>query len=198
MKIQFTILLLLVAGALNSQATPAAPITDETALTITDEGTPTPPGANGEATQALTGDVGVWDFVRMIFILAVVVGLVYAFIYFMKKAGKIGNPTLEGVQILGSQILTGNRVLYVVDVAGEVLLLGAGDASITLIKEITDPEVKDALRRQSSKVQETASTGFSQFLQKFMKTTLKTPLSADSEKTSVDFLKKQRERLKKM
>ena len=203
MKIRFFLLFLLcllflvLGGVLTAQGGPApTAVLDETSLTISDDGAEV--GTGTQTPVAVAGDVGIWDFVRMLFILGVVVGLIYVFLYFMKKAGKIGSNSLEGIQILGTQMISGSRALYVVDVAGEVLLLGAGDASITLIKEITDPEVRDALRLQASKQQETAKTGFNQILQKFMKNNQMPLLSADSEKTSVDFLKKQRERLKKL
>lgn len=184
---------------LGAQAGAAAPAPEaETSLVITPEDAgESPQGTPGE----LQTGVGVWDVIRMILILGIVVALVYAFLYFMKKASKIGTTSLEGVKVLGSQVLTGNRVLYVVDVAGEVLLLGAGDASVTLIKEITDPEVRDSLRLQASR-QQTTSLTFQEILKRF--TPLKGSdgkegtLSADSGKSSVDFLKKQRERLKKL
>ena len=80
------------------------------------------------------------------------IGLVVALAYFTSRllGEKFARRSANGpVRLLASLPLGANRGIYVVDIAGKVLVVGAADHSVTLLQEVTDPAVGDALRAES-------------------------------------------------
>jgi len=78
--------------------------------------------------------------------------LVIALAYFASRflGQKIGRFAATGDnKVLLSLPLGANRGIYVVEVAGKVLILGVTDHSVNLLQEITDPAVLEKLRAAS-------------------------------------------------
>lgn len=87
--------------------------------------------------------------VRAFFVLALVLGLAYLFLRFLRKiSGQEGGES-SAIKIMASQTLKGQAGLYIVEIAHKVYILGVAD-TVNLISEITDKEVVDELRLQSS------------------------------------------------
>jgi flagellar protein FliO/FliZ len=135
--------------------------------------------------------VSTWDFVRMLLILAAVVGVIYLLFYLLKRGFRRQLPQNDLIRVLGSRSLAGNRALHLVAMGRSVYLVGAAESGISLIAEIKDQETLDQIRLDTSQV--LPPQGFAQFFQTLWKGG-KRNLSGDS----LDFMKKQRQRLQKM
>jgi flagellar protein FliO/FliZ len=135
----------------------------------------------------------------LLLIFAAVIGVIYLLYKLLRKAGapKIGETRL--LKVLSSQSLGGNRSLHLVEVGNAVYLVGAGESAVSLVAEITEKETLDNIRLQASV--ETGVGGRRSFADlmggMFGRGGGKTA-STGLHPLSTEFLKKQRERLKKM
>ncbi len=195
-----TILVLGSAGIGFAQTAPElAPLPDEKTLTITDTGAGAADAAN-PAANAAPADITVWDFVKMFVILALVIGMILGFLWFMKRLSGQGPGTDAPIKVLHTHVLGGNRTLQVVEVGNEILLIGTGDGGIHLVKDLTDTEAGDSFRLAASQGKPLAARNrFSDLLGNLMGVKPKIrPDVGEPVENSSDFLKKQRERLKKL
>jgi flagellar protein FliO/FliZ len=180
--------LLLAPLVLPAQAKPAAPAPQgEEALVI-------PGGETAREAAAPTGPlVSTWDFVRMLIILAGVVGVIYLLFYLLKRGFRRQLPQNDLIRVLGSRTLSGNRALHLVELGRSVFLVGAAESGISLISEIKDQETLDRLRIESAETVRTPQ-GFASFFQNLWKSGGKASLRGDS----LNLMKQQRRRLQKM
>ena len=179
------------AGPASRGSTPGGVVTREAA----EEALVIPGGDSPEApaSPAPSGPlVSSWDFVRMLLILAAVVGVIYLLFHLLKRGFRRQLPQNDLIRILGSRSLSGNRALHLVAMGRSVYLVGAAESGISLIAEIKDQETLDQIRLESSQV--LPPQGFAQFFQSLWKGGGKRNLSGDS----LEFMKKQRQRLQKM
>jgi flagellar protein FliO/FliZ len=139
--------------------------------------------------------VSSWDFVRMLIILAAVVGVIYLIFHFLKRGLRRQLPDTEIIKLLGTRNLAGNRSLHVVELGKSVFLLGAAEGGITLISEVKDQETLDTLRLERSRTLVPAQ-GFGQFFQSILKSGRSAGVGV--QRSTVDFMKQQRQRLNKM
>ena len=154
---------------------------------------------------------GFWILLRVVLVLALVCAGIYTVVYILKKSTKInaGNdPYLKNVALLP---LSPNKSVRIITAGSQAFVIGVTEQAITLISEITDRELIDAMNLESDKSSSVPIGSFasviSSFLPKKVRETLvpehKTdvPVSSGEESTSAlattDFLKKQRERLTK-
>ncbi len=132
------------ADAATSEGEPV----DERSLTFGDDAED-----NEDSAGAQPGSInsfGVWDFVRMIIVLGIVIAIIYVVFYLLKRAsgGRFENSPM--IRVLGSHGLPANKALHLVEVGRQVFLIGVGDDSITLVSEISDQESLDELRLKAS------------------------------------------------
>ena len=83
------------------------------------------------------------DVVKTILPLFLIVGLLYGVLYFVKKYGVSlkGNKSCPvSINVLSSQMIMPKKFISVIKVDDKFLLLGISDHSITLLKEIDQPE----------------------------------------------------------
>jgi len=96
--------------------------------------------------------ITLWNLLRWIISLAAVIGLIYVVMYLLKK-GWIQNRRPAGTQgtfnILGHMSIGPKRMLYLVEVANRVLVLGVTEAGINTLSEITDKETVLALKKEA-------------------------------------------------
>lgn len=172
----------------------AVPGVDETTFVFTD---------NGEESQSNTPDrtgavFGIWDFIRMIFVLALVVALIYGFFYLLKRISAPKDGGLRLVRVLETRNLSGNRNLHLVEVGNQILLVGSSDTGVTLITEVTDKETVDGIKLMESEAASAApGKNFADLLKGFWGKK-GGPEAGPSADLSLEFIKKQHERLKKM
>jgi len=165
-----------------------------------------PPAAQGEEALVIPGGetpreapapsgplVSFWDFVRMLLILAAVVGVIYLLFYLLKKGFRRQLPQNDLIRVLGSRTLSGNRALHLVELGRSVFLVGAAESGISLISEIKDQETLDRIRIESAQSVRVPQ-GFAQFFQNMWKAAGKGSLHGDS----LSLMKRQRQRLQKM
>ena len=86
--------------------------------------------------------------ISLVIVFAFVVGLAYFASRFLGK--KFGTANLSrSSKVLESLQLGANQALYVVEIAGEILLIGVTDHNITLLNKITDELEIGKLRSQA-------------------------------------------------
>jgi len=151
-------------------------------------------GTGTQTSQPDLGGVNTWDFLTMLVSLAVIVGIIYGIFYFVKKG--VGKKIVENelITIVGSKIITGSKALHVIEVGKTMYLLGSSNESINLISEITDKETKDTLKLASTQKNQ-KPVRFQDFIANIFRRDTKKQLDVAE---SVDFMKQQRSRLKRM
>jgi flagellar protein FliO/FliZ len=139
--------------------------------------------------------VSSWDFLRMVLILAAVVGVIYLLFWMLKRGFRRQLPQNDLIRLLGTRALAGNRALHLVELGKQVFLVGSGEGSISLIAEIKDRETLDAITLERSQLQARGAQGFAQFFQSFLKSGKQRESSVGD---TIDFMKQQRQRLEKL
>jgi flagellar protein FliO/FliZ len=138
--------------------------------------------------------VSTWDFVRMFLILAAVVVLIYLLFWVLRRGTGKKIQENEMIRVLGSRGLSGSRALHLVEVGTSVFLVGSSDGGVELISQITDKESLDALRVKAAEQGPANKRSFPEVLSEIFKPARR-PFSMGE---SVEMLRRQRERLRKM
>jgi flagellar protein FliO/FliZ len=170
----------------------AAPV-DESTLLIP-EGPPAGAAPAAGAGGAVAPAVSLWDFVRMLLILALVVVAIYIVLRLLRR--KAGRRVQENdlIRVLGSRTLTATRTLHIVEVGKGVYLVGSSDGGVELIAEITDKESLDSLRLRAAEEPTGARRSFPAVLADIFRPARHSATMGES----LGFLKGQRDRLKKL
>jgi flagellar protein FliO/FliZ len=145
--------------------------------------------------------IGYFSYIKIIIVLAIVIGLIYGITYFIRKSLKITDKAGEGATIVLSQPLGPGKWIQVVFVAGKYLVLGVTNDHINLISEVTDKKEIERFEVLMNERKTEEGHSFMDVVTDFFKNTLKkkvTKESFDYEKDSLGFLKKQKERLDKL
>ncbi len=168
---------------------PPAP-TDESKIPL---GSTTAAGA--APAPAATPGVSTWDFVRMLLILACVIGVIYVLFWLLRKGTGRGRvPESDLIRVLGSRGLSGNRALHLVEVGSNIYLVGSSDGGVELVAEITEKESLDAVRLKAAEQIPAGRRTFQQTLSEIFRPA-RSPFTVGD---GIGFLKGQRERLKKL
>ena len=182
--------------------------TDETKLLIPDSsasgggaaaaGSATAPAA---ATTVQAPGVDTWDFVRMLLVLALVVGVIYGVFWLLRRGGRLKTPQNEMIRVLGSRSLAGNRALHLVEVGRSVYLVGSAENGVNLVAEVKDQETLDAIRVQAAEEGGKTRRTFAATLARVFGPA-KAPGAAQGRATGLgegsDFVRRQRERLRRL
>jgi flagellar protein FliO/FliZ len=208
--IALAVLAAALAAAPAAQAAETAATTDETKLLIPDtSATAAGNAAAGQATGVAAAPaagqvpgVGTWDFVRMLLVLAVVVGLIYGVFWLLKRGGRLKTPENEMIRVLGSRSLSGNRALHLVEVGRGVYLVGSAENGVNLVAEVKDQETIDAIRVQAAEEGGKARRTFAATLARVFKPA-RSPAARATDTAAglgegTDFLRRQRERLRRL
>jgi flagellar protein FliO/FliZ len=89
------------------------------------------------------------SLVKMLFALALVLGLMIGAMYFIKKILHSNAPEMDRgslIRILASRYLGPKNSILVVDIAGEVIVVGLSNSQLTMLTTISDKEALDMLR----------------------------------------------------
>ena len=98
--------------------------------------TPSMPDSVGSGSYVL-------NLIYVIFVLAIIIGLIVLLIKFLGKRNKILNSH-RSVRTLAAVGLGMNKSLQIIEVGGSVYLVGVGE-DITLVDKISDPEQVDQI-----------------------------------------------------
>ena len=155
--------------------------------------TPLPGPAETGAVPALATA----DFVRMVVVLAAVLGAIYLLFRFIKRGSRASVGNGDGIALLASRSLGGSRHLHLVQVGGGVYLIGATDQAVSLIAQITDRESIDALTPSAAQPH-AAGRRFADLLADNGAAPGAAPRAATTTAAAGDFLRRQQERLQRL
>ena len=170
----------------------AQEVVDEADLVISG-GDEVPVDSNGEGPISV---FSAWDFVRMLLILAAVIGVIYVVFYFLKRSGKPRLPENRLIRVLSSKPLANNRTLHLIEVGNQVFLVGAAENTVSLVSEIADKETLDGIRLQSSEIETAERRNFGEIFSQMFGKPQNGSSGTRSSLDPVAFLKGQRQRVK--
>jgi flagellar protein FliO/FliZ len=153
------------------------------------------PGTANDSTSTFS----TWNIIRMILVFITVIAAIYTIFYFIKKRTSAGLQGNNLIRILGSQPISSNRNLHLIKVGEQIFLIGSSENAVNLISEINDRESIDHLLLEISGEESHDRKSFSDVFSGFFKPTVATNGSSmDSVTGSLSFMRKQKERLKRM
>jgi flagellar protein FliO/FliZ len=139
----------------------------------------------------------------MLLVLGVVIGLLYGIFHFLKKAGLPKDSGMRFIRVLETRPLAANRHLHLVEVGNHILLVGSAENAVCLVSEVSDKETIDGIRLEASAMHPREGN-FSDLLKGFFRKRGGAPppfeenSGGDGSGGPLDFVKKQKERLKKL
>jgi flagellar protein FliO/FliZ len=123
----------------------------------------------------------------------IIIGVYFLFRVLVKKKTRLVTNS-EVITVLATYPLAANRIIQVVDIGGQVLVLGVSDSSINLITELKDKEAIDRIRLASSKEQGGSGT----FKDTFMNLLGGKPFSKPGQISHLSGYQKRINRMRKM
>ena len=135
-----------------------------------------------------------WLFVRMILVLLVVIGCIYAVFYFVKKTTNPTNETDAFLKKVASITLSPGKSVQVVTLQNHCYILGVSDSSVQLISELDDKDLIDAMNLEADKESSGSVKDFASLLASAMG--LKKKTFEESVSSSVENMQSQSNRLK--
>lgn len=80
---------------------------------------------------------------KLILSLVIIIGLIYATVFILKKLGHRSLPGSSGmIEVISKSYLAPKQSLYIVKLGTSYSVLGVGESSINLIKELSPDEVE--------------------------------------------------------
>jgi len=191
--IKIFILFFCFQALLGAQETDNQNLPDENTIVIEDTENPT-----ADITPGGTA-VTAWDVIRMILILAGVLILIYAIFHFMRKAGGPKFQSNNLITMHASLGLGGSKSVHLIETGQEFFLLGAAENGVNLISKIEDKESVDDLRFKISTTEAPLEArNFADIFSRLFNRGDSDVNLGKSMSKNKDFMKEQRERLKKM
>lgn len=135
-----------------------------------------------------------WLFVRMILVLLIVIGCIYAVFYFVKKTTNPTNETDAFLKKVASITLSPGKSVQVVTLQNHCYILGVSDSSVQLISELDDKDLIDAMNLEADKESSGSVKDFASLLASAMG--LKKKTFEESVSSSVENMQTQSNRLK--
>lgn len=150
-------------------------------------------GENNPTDEQSVNAFGLWDLLRMVIVLGVVVAAIYGVFYILRKKSTGAGDEDNLIAVIGSQSLPGNKSLHLVEVGRQVFLVGASERSVELVAEIQDTESLDEIRLQVANRPSGERRSFADLLSGVL-----SGGRGNSLGDSLAFMSKQKERLKKL
>jgi flagellar biogenesis protein FliO len=154
-----------------------------------------------QANQAAPGSViepvgpTFWDYISMVLGLGVVVVIIMVIFHAIKKGMHKKIVENELIKVLGSKIITGNKILHLIEVGNSMYLIGSSSEALSLISEVSDKETKDTLKMRASQAQVNPVKGFGDLIMGFLNRKQSKGQTVDH---SINFMKEQRSRLQRL
>jgi len=102
-----------------------------------------------KAAKAAGPDTFVY-FLRMLLVLALVLGVMYLVFTLMRRLARPRNATDSPIRVLASTSLGTGKAVHLVELGGKAWLLGASEQGLTLITEIDDRELLDGIELEAA------------------------------------------------
>jgi flagellar protein FliO/FliZ len=128
----------------------------------------------------------------MVLVLALVAGLIYLVVFFLRRVSRPQVEQNPHLKILASTHLGNGRFVHVVSLGERAWLVGAGEGGISRIADITDKDILDAMLLDASRKaagEMNPVSGFRSLLKRFS-------ASGDEGENRLLNIKKRRERFK--
>lgn len=106
-----------------------------------------------------------WDLLWVLFVLAVIVGLIVVTLRFLSKRNR-GWWSNRSLRSLGGLTLGTNKSVQIVEWNGRIYVLGVGD-SVTLLESITDTETVAALLADHDAAEDAKANPLPEWLRKW-------------------------------
>ena len=84
-----------------------------------------------------------WILVKIAFVFAVLTGIFYFALRFLSKNRDSRFPVKGLMRVLSSLPIAGGKEVQILDVGGSLFLIGVSENSISLIKELDSPDLKE-------------------------------------------------------
>lgn len=88
-----------------------------------------------------------WILLKILFILAILVGAGYYLILQMQKSKSAKYPVKGFMKVLSSLPLSATQSVQIIEVGGRTLVLGVADGSVSLLTEVTAPDEKSQIQK---------------------------------------------------
>lgn len=88
-----------------------------------------------------------WILLKILFVLAILVGAGYYLILQMQKSKSAKYPVKGFMKVLSSLPLSTTQSVQIIEVGGRTLVLGVADGSVSLLTEVTAPEEKSQIQK---------------------------------------------------
>ena len=188
---------MLLAASLGVVETVSAQDADASGAAAELDLTPLPGAAERGAVTAGPAAVSTGDFVRMVVVLAAVLGAIYLLFRLVKRSSRASLGNGDGIALLGSRSLGGSRNLHLVQVGDGVYLIGATDQTLNLIAQITDRDSIEVLTSNHAQPRP-AGRRFADLLADIGARPGAAPGAAATTAAAADFLHRQQERLQRL
>lgn len=111
----------------------------------------------------------VFLLIRMILVLAIVIGCIYFVIWMMRRSTRVANNSDPFLRSVSSITLAPGKTVHVVTLLDHAYIVGVTDNAVNLIGDVTDKELVDAMNLYSDKQGETSKPrNFNDVLSIFM------------------------------
>ncbi|ABC77213.1 flagellar biosynthetic protein FliO [Syntrophus aciditrophicus] len=90
------------------------------------------------------------SLLKMLFALAIVLGMMIGAMYFIKRILHSTTPEIDRgalIRIVASRYLGPKNSIMVVDVAGQIIVIGLSNQQMTVLKTISDKEALERMRK---------------------------------------------------
>lgn len=90
-------------------------------------------------TKSWTGEPGMWSLLKVLLLLALVLGLIWISLSALRKVTGKGGGRVKGVEIVGGLPLGQRRSLVFVKIGGKIHIIGATEQHLSSIGLVEDP-----------------------------------------------------------
>ena len=159
-------------------------------------------GDDATGTAIVPPPASALTILRVLLTLAVVAAAIYGLIFLIKRASR-GNAAQDPfLKVLASTPLGASRSAHIISVGSQAWLVGSAETGVTLISEIGDKEILDAMlledSRRTAAGQTSGLTGGSGRLPDFKALLRRLGMPVDAAPPGPENIRKRGERLKSM
>lgn len=142
------------------------------------------------------GASGIWLFVRMVVVLAIVAACIYALVFFLKKGLAVPDSDDPYLRKTASLALAPGKSVQVITLGERAYLIGVADNAVQLLAVIDDADLVSAMNLNAEKHAASRPHDFASVLERFL------PKREGGEESKTeqarDFLQQQKDRLKNL
>lgn len=149
------------AGQAGDETGTRAPVTDETRIMLDDT------GLAEAASGATKTPSSIWLLVRALVVLALVIAAIYGIFHVLKKTSTLSAASDPYLKSVSSIPLAPGKTAQVISIGTRAFLVGCADQQISLIAELDDRELIDAMNLASERKVPPAG-GFASILSSFL------------------------------